>query len=79
MIFTPYGAFEGYRCDEDLAYPLTVLIFFWFYIILTAWVRSMKAKLQRGECEIGRIRDLGCMYCMRTCETKNEYIESTNT
>jgi hypothetical protein len=38
MIFTPYGAFEGYKCDDDLRSPMTVLIFFWLYIILTAWV-----------------------------------------
>jgi hypothetical protein len=38
MVFTPYGAFEGYRCDADSTSQLTVLMFFWLYIILTAWV-----------------------------------------
>jgi hypothetical protein len=45
MIFTPYGAFEGYKCDDDLRSPMTVLVFFWLYIILTAWVIMVRRLL----------------------------------
>jgi len=64
MVFTPYGAFEGYHCDEDSAYPLTVLIFFWFYIILTAWVRGTNANLKYLKSGVGRMWDKESEQCM---------------
>lgn len=47
MLFTPYGAFEGYQCDDDARSPMTVLVFFWLYMILTAWVRATTSARER--------------------------------
>jgi len=47
MVFTPYGTFVGYHCDVDAKSPVTVLFFFWIYIILTSWVIMVSVYLKK--------------------------------
>ena len=38
VLHTAFGMFEGYKCDDKNASPVTTFFFYHVYIVLTAWV-----------------------------------------